>query len=285
MQLYIYAKSGHNFGLENVRRASALCNMLKSCDPILCTADYRAATFAKQELGINKGLGIDIIGNLPNVMQRGDMLIYDDSHEASTTMQDHMKQFCTKIYKVGEDIPFEVVDPIFFEQNNKILYEKAIFFADDDYDNWFLEFCNTEKIYDIPLLWGHYFFFGNEEKFGKNFTNILEEDNYIDIVKQTKYLLTSSVHTALESLSSNNCPIFFKRGSKENQNIELIEKYNIPIIEASNIDQLINKSDEIIKNYPTTKQLEKFDTSTIEAEILQILQLFEKVSPSLEYKY
>ena len=39
MQLYIYSRSGHNFGLENVRRASAICNMLKINDPILCTAD------------------------------------------------------------------------------------------------------------------------------------------------------------------------------------------------------------------------------------------------------
>ena len=284
MQLYIYAKSGHNFGLENVRRASALCNMLQSCDPILCTADYRAATFAKQELGISKGIGIDIIGNLPNVMQRGDMLIYDDSGEASSTMQDHMKEFCTKLYKVGTDIPYEVVDPIFFEKTES-KYQQAIFFADDDYDNWFLDFCKTDTPYNIPLVWGHYFFLGNEDKFNQYFTTVFEEDSYVDIIKETKYLLTSSVHTALESLSSGNKPIFFKRATKENQNIDLLEKYNIPVVEVSNMAELLEKSKEIIEKYPTLKEIQQFDIKQIEAEISKTLKLFEKISPSLDYKY
>ena len=64
MQVYLYAKSGHNFGLENVRRVSSLVNVFKDTDPILCTADYRAATFAKSELGVNRGVGVDVIGNL-----------------------------------------------------------------------------------------------------------------------------------------------------------------------------------------------------------------------------
>jgi len=284
MQLYIYAKSGHNFGLENVRRASALCNMLQSCDPILCTADYRAATFAKQELGISKGIGIDIIGNLPNVMQRGDMLIYDDSGEASSTMQDHMKEFCTKLYKVGSDIPYEVIDPIFFEKTES-KYQQAIFFADDDYDNWFLDFCKTDTPYNIPLVWGHYFFLGNEDKFNQYFTTVFEEDSYVDIIKETKYLLTSSVHTALESLSSGNKPIFFKRATKENQNIDLLEKYNIPVVEVSNMAELLEKSKEIIEKYPTLKEIQQFDIKQIEAEISKTLKLFEKISPSLDYKY
>ena len=138
MQLYIYARSGHNFGLENVRRASALCNTLSEYDPILCTADYRAATFAKQCLDVQKGVGVDIIGNLPNVMERGDMLIYDDSGEASDTMTSHMKEFCTRLYKVGEDIPFEITDER-FSTPLETKYEKAVYFSDDDYSNWFFE--------------------------------------------------------------------------------------------------------------------------------------------------
>ena len=115
MQLYVYARSGHNFGLENIRRVSAIINMLKECNPILCTSDYRAATFAKSELSVKTGVGIDLIGNLPNVMERGDMLIYDDSNEASQTMQNHMKEFSRNLYKVGIDIPFDIVDDIFLK--------------------------------------------------------------------------------------------------------------------------------------------------------------------------
>ena len=284
MQLYIYAKSGHNFGLENIRRASAICGLLQECDPILCSADYRAATFAKQELGVQKGMGIDIIGNLPNVMERGDILIYDDSGEASSTMQEHMKEFCTKLYKVGVDIPFEIVDEIYWEQNNATS-QKAIFFADDDYNNWFLDFCKDSKQYDIPLVLGHYFFYGNEKEFNRSFSTLLEEDQYIDTVKSTEYILSGNVHTVLESLAAGNNPIFFKRTDKDIQNIDLLEKYNIPIIEVDNLDQLMVEYDNIINNYPQIKRFEKFNIDTIKNDIQKTLELFKKIQPALDYKF
>lgn len=284
MQLYIYARSGHNFGLENIRRASALCNMLESCDPILCSADYRASTFAKAELGVKKGVGVDVIGNMPNVMERGDLLIYDDSGEASLTMQSHMKEFCKLLYKVGKDIPFDIVDETFFDHaENENDY--AIFFADDDYANWFFDFFQTGAKQDIPLLWGHYFFFKNEAKTAEYFSEVIEEDGYIDRVKNTRYLLTATVHTALESLASGNSPVFFKRGDKEVQNLDLIEKYNIPVIEGENMDQLVYNFKKASQNYPKTNKIEKFDISTIKGEIEDMLKKFEMIKPSLEYKF
>jgi len=285
MQLYIYAKSGHNFGLENIRRASALYHMLESCDPILCSADYRAATFAKAELGVEKGLGVDVIGNMPNVMERGDMLLYDDSNEASATMQKHMKEFCTHLYKVGSDIPFSLVDEQFFEQSEKT-DEKAIFFADDDYAQWFFNLIQTGKKQEIPLIWGHYFFFKNESKIASYFSQIIEEDGYIERIKSTKYLLTASVHTCLESLASGNCPVFFQRGDKEVEHKELLEKYNIPMInEVAKMEELMDSFDKVIQKYPQTNPIEKFDISKIKNEIQDTLEKFKMIQPSLEYKF
>jgi hypothetical protein len=288
MQLYIYAKSGHAFGLENVRRASALCNLLKECDPILCTADYRAATFAKQCLDVNKGVGIDIIGNLPNVMERGDILIYDDSKEASDTMTLHMKEFCKQLYKVGTDIPFEIVDERFLSKSDT-KYEKALFFADDDYSEWFFNLTKNGNKQDIPLLWGHYFFFKNEDKFSEFFDEIIEEDEYIDTIKSTKYLLTSSVHSCIESAKCGNLPVYFRRLDKESiENIELLEKYNIPIIDTNdmdNLDDIIKQFDKTIKNYPELKEIKSFDISQIKGNINKILKVFEAIQPSLDYKF
>ncbi|MEA3353212.1 MAG: hypothetical protein U9Q33_05320 [Campylobacterota bacterium] len=284
MQLYLYAKSGHSFGLENVRRASALCNMLKSCDPILCTADYRAATFAKSELGVDKGVGVDVIGNMPNVMEKGDMLIYDDSGEASETMQHHMKGFCTHLYKVGEHIPFDIVDETYFEQIEKTR-EKAVFFADDDYANWFFDLVQTGKKQDIPLIWGHYLFFKNEATFGKFFNEIIEEEDYTEAIKSTKYLLTASVHASMESLASGNKPVFFKRGDKEPQNYSLIKEYNIPVVEGETMDELVKNFEDVIANYPEVKSVEKFDISEIKSEITATLKKFEMIKPALDYKF
>lgn len=284
MQLYIYAKSGHNFGLENIRRASALHNMLLSCDPILCSADYRAATFAKAELGVKKGVGVDVIGNMPNVMERGDILIYDDSNEASLTMQSHMKEFCTHLYKVGGEIPFDIVDETFFEKTNTT-YEKAIFFADDDYNNWFFNLIQTGKKQTIPLIWGHYFFFKNESTTASFFSEVIEEDGYIETVKSTKYLLSASVHTCLESLASGNHPVFFQRKDKTPEHLELLEKYNIPAIEGEDMDSLMKNFETIIANYPKTNPIQKFDIIPIKNEIEATLQKFAMIQPSLEYKF
>ncbi|MEA3499161.1 MAG: hypothetical protein U9R16_08895 [Campylobacterota bacterium] len=285
MQLYIYAKSGHSFGLENVRRASAIYNMLKETSPILCTADYRAATFAKSELGVDKGVGIDVIGNLPHVMERRDILIYDDSGEASDTMTGHMKEFCSYLYKIGSDIPFDIVDEVFINDLD-LKNEKAIFFADDDYANWFLDFCSSSSKQELPLLLGHYFFLGNEDKLKPFFNEIIEEEEYIDTIKSTKYLLTASINSCLESLASGNFPIFFKRGDKDSiENLELLDKYNIPTITGKNLDQLVENFNKQIENYPKLKPIERFDISTIKKEIQDIQKKFEMIQPSLDYKY
>ncbi len=284
MQLYIYARSGHNFGLENIRRASALYNMLADCDPVLCSADYRAATFAKAELGVKKGVGVDVIGNMPNVMERGDMLIYDDSGEASQTMQDHMKEFCQKLFKVGADIPYDIVDETFFEKSETI-NEKAVFFSDDDYAQWFFDFFQTGEKQDFPLIWGHYFFFKNERKTAEFFSEIIEDEGYIDAIKNTKYLLTASVHAALESLAAGNCPVFFKRGDKEPQNLHLIDKYDIPVASGEDMDKLVESFENITNNYPQTKKIEKYDITPVKEQIQEVLKKFEMVKPSLEYKF
>ncbi len=285
MQVYIYAKSGHNFGLENVRRASAVAEMLSHTNPILCTADYRAATFAKSELGISRGVGIDIIGNLPNVMERGDILIYDDSGEASSSMVEHMNQFCTHLYKIGLDIPFDIVDKT-FESNSNVKLQKAIFFADDDYSNWFLDFSLSSTKENLSLLLGHYFFLGNEDKLKQYFNDIIEEEEYADTIKTTKYLLTASVHACIESLASGNFPVYFQRGDKANiENIALLSKYNIPTVTGINLSELIVNFETIITNYPILNKFEKFDISTIKSDIDATLKKFEMIQPSLEYKF
>ena len=123
MQVYLYSKSGHAIGLDATRRCSALAKLLQEqkCDPILCTSDFRAGAYAKEELGIKKYVSVDILSNLPNIMQRGDILIYD-SDEASDFMKNHMKDFCTLIYKISDDIPLLLLTKIFLNHNQiKIL--------------------------------------------------------------------------------------------------------------------------------------------------------------------
>lgn len=282
MNIYIYTKSGHNIGLDAVRRGAVLYKQLEKCEPILCTSDYRAATFAR-DLGAYKGLGIDVIENLPNVMERGDMLIFD-SDEPNETMLEFMNSYCTHIYKVGIDISKTIVDDMFFKKGNQSI-EKTFFFGDDDYQDNLLKLCDSYKKQDISLLMGHYYFLGNEDKLKSFFNNIIEEEEYFETVLNTKYLLTSSVNSVFESLAAGNFPIFYKRTDKANEDIELIEKYDIPIISGNKLEDIINKFEETICNYPKIKSLEKVDTKDIKNTIFETMEKFKAIKPSLEINY
>ncbi|OPX26652.1 MAG: hypothetical protein B1H07_03840 [Campylobacteraceae bacterium 4484_166] len=244
VDLYIYAKSGHAHGLENVRRCAVLAKRLEEFDPILATCDYRAATYAKRVLKVKKAVGIDIFGNLPNMMTRGDILIYD-TDEPSDTMTKHMKEYCTASYKVGVDIDDILIDDI-FHQRAKIKKDVMMFFGDDDYSNELLKLSEGIDKVDIPLLLGHYFFYKNEPLLQDIFSQTIEDDLYIHTIKSTKYLLCSSVQTALESKMSGNYPVFYHRLDKTVQNTNLIDEFNIPKVKGKNIKQIVDNFYKII---------------------------------------
>jgi len=274
MTLYLYARSGHNFGLENIRRCSAIYKQLEHLDPILATADYRAATFAKSELGVKKGVGVDIIGNLPHMMRRKDILIFD-SLEPSETMREYMTDFCEILLEVGVDIPYDIVDEEYFEAS-KTIQEKGFFFADDDYEANLLKICEGSKNCDLPILLGHYFFLGTETKLAPYFGKISEDEEYADFIKGTKFLLTSSIHAALESLASGNHPVFFARDIKPYKGeLALLEKYNIPQIRGTNLDELVANFEKVIANYPQTNEIKKVDISSIIGNIEATMKKYE----------
>jgi len=277
IQTYLYAQSGHNFGLESIRRCAAICHQLEKVDPILATSDYRAASFAKEELGIKKGVGVDIITALPHLMTRRDILIYD-SKEPSDVTKEYMKNFCTILLEVGVDIPKDIIDDEFFE-TSKTTREKCFFFADDDYEDEMLNIlCVNSKKQDIDMLMGHYFFMQHDEKLAPFFNEIIEEEDYTQTIKETKYLLTSSTNAALQSLASGNNPVFFARSIKGFKgDIDMLEKYNIPIIEGKDLNELVDNFEQIILDYPTTKEIKKIDISKHVKNIIDTTAKYEKI--------
>lgn len=283
MELYLYAKSSHRDGLENVRRCSALARMLEEFEPTLCTGDYRAASIAKDTLGVGRTMGIDAVGNLPYTMERLDMLIYDND-EVTPEMHKQMDAFCSRLYKVGKEIPFDIVDEEFFAPIS-CTQEKGVFFGDDDYSKWFLHFCEGSALHDVALLNGNYFFFDSASELAKSFQQIKEEEEYILFIKSTKYLLTASVQAALESLAAGNAPVYFKRGDKELEAEHLIQKYNIPRISGKNLDAVMHTFDTVCKQYPQTRKIERFDISQIKKEVAVIFEKYAHIKPALDYGY
>lgn len=276
MKVYLYAKSGHTVGLEATKRCAAVASLLKDFDPILCTSDFRAGAFAKDNLNVKKYVNIDVVRNLHNIMQRRDILIFD-TPEANDDMKRDMKDFCTLLYDLDEDPNDIIVDTNLYCKNDNPTLEKTIFFGDDDYYNIFLEMSKRIEKKDINLLMGHYFFLGNEKIFANHFSNIIDEEEYVETVKNSKYLLTGSLQTALESLSCGNNPVLIIREDKQ-YNQELISKLNLPTINETNLDTILNKFDEIINNYP---EISNFNIKNLDFMINAIkekIELFTKLT-------
>ncbi|QKF68478.1 hypothetical protein AVENP_3003 [Arcobacter venerupis] len=275
MQVYLYAKSGHTIGLDATKRCAAIANALKEFDPILCTSDFRAGAFAKDNLGIKKYVNIDVVRNLHNIMQRRDILIYD-TPEVNEEMKKDMKEFCTFLYEVGVEIDGIIVDKSIYSKNQTPNLEKTIFFGDDDYNNLFLKMTKEYEKFDLNLLMGHYFFLGNEKIFSKHFSNVIEEEEYVQTIQNSKYLLTASLQTALESLACGNNPVLFKRIDKSYDD-KLINELNLPVLEFTNIKDLINQFDSIIKNYPTITNFKIINLDNYISEIKNKIELFNKL--------
>ena len=278
MQVYLYAKSGHTIGLEATKRCAAIANALKEFDPILCTSDFRAGAFAKDLLGIRRYVNIDVIRNLHNIMEKRDILIYD-TPEINDNMKKDMTAFCTLVYGIDDEIKGIIVDSSIYNKTdnanlNKL--DKTIFFGDDDYNNIFLEMAKQSEKQEINMLMGHYFFLGNEKVFSNYFSNVIDEQEYVQTIKNSKYLLTASLQSALESLACGNFPVLFKRFDK-NYDEELITNLNIPVIKGDNLKQLIENFSVIINNYPNINNFNIISFDAIVKNVKEKIDLYNKL--------
>ena len=278
MQVYLYAKSGHTVGLEATKRCAAIANALKEFDPILCTSDFRAGAFAKDLLGIRRYVNIDVIRNLHNIMEKRDILIYD-TPEINDNMKKDMTAFCTLVYGIDDEIKGIIVDSSIYNKTdnanlNKL--DKTIFFGDDDYNNIFLEMAKESEKQEINMLMGHYFFLGNEKVFLDYFSNVIDEEEYVQTIKNSKYLLTASLQSALESLACGNFPVLFKRFDK-NYDEELITNLNIPVIKGDNLKQLFENFSVIINNYPNINNFNIISFDTIVKNVKEKIDLYNKL--------
>ena len=278
MQVYLYAKSGHTVGLEATKRCAAIANALKEFDPILCTSDFRAGAFAKDLLGIRRYVNIDVIRNLHNIMEKRDILIYD-TPEINDNMKKDMTDFCTLVYGIDDEIKGIIVDSSIYnkmDNTNLNKLDKTIFFGDDDYNNIFLEMAKESEKQEINMLMGHYFFLGNEKVFSNYFSNVIDEEEYVQTIKNSKYFLTASLQSELESLACGNFPVLFKRFDK-NYDEELITNLNIPVIKGDNLKQLIENFSVIINNYPNINNFNIISFDTIVKNVKEKIDLYNKL--------
>lgn len=266
MNIFYYVHTGHRFGLDRFRKAVVIINSLPELNITLLTSDYRIASSSK-EFGIKKAIGVDVVRNIPNVANYGDILIYDSEEHNEQQLKDMIHYF-SKFIRVSilendfvRDGEF-LINP-YLENSNKTLnanpvdnlffatFEKRInnlfFFGDDDYDKDLIKYASKFKDLTSDVLLGFYYFLGYEDELKCYFENYYETEDYHDVVKCAKKVVTSSYQTALESLASGGEPIYIERADRDSSINKLLESYNIPILKSFEQASILEEINQINK--------------------------------------
>ena len=257
MSLYIYAKTGHNYGLDDLKKCAYIYKELEEYKPILLVSDYRACAYANEYLNIKGATSIDVVQNIANVAINGDSLIICSDELNSALLEDMAKFFKTIVVI---DNPIIDLPNIFYINSLNIQTQyynnidtfksdiPVLFFGDDDYNKQLKSLPIKNK--KVKLLKGYYFFMGYDEEIKNNFLDIIDEEEYFNTIKNSKYLITSSIYSCLESLYHNNKPIFIKRDDKIYNDEHILKQYNIPIYSFNELSNILNNPNDIFINYP-----------------------------------
>jgi hypothetical protein len=249
MKIYYYAHTGHRIGLDRFRRAVAIINSLDGIDITLLTSDYRIAQVAR-EFGIDKSVGIDVVRNIPNIAHNGDKIIFD-SAEANPIMLDDMREYFSTFIRISDNehdkkeknefliSPYlngdGICNAIAVEDKYFELQEKSIeisyFFGDDDYEKDLEKNISFVSDLNPYLQLGFYYFLDYEEMLKEKFPNYFEFEEYEDMIKKSKILITSSPQAVFDSLASGGKPIYVQRADYTKEFNSIFETLNIPVLE------------------------------------------------------
>lgn len=266
MKIYYYVHTGHRIGLDRFRRACTIIRSLGDVDITLLCSDFRIANEARH-FGVDKAVGIDVVRNIPQIAKHGDKLIFD-SEEANPIMLDDMRRYFSTFIRVSdkkEDVKADgeflispylsgdgicnavAVDDKYFENEEKAI-ELSYFFGDDDYEKDLEKNLDLVKDLNPDLLLGFYYFLDYEDFLKKTFRNYHEFEEYDEIIKKSKILVTASPQAVLESLASGAKPVYVQREDYTTDFLELFSSFNIPIVKNYKKEELIDIISSINNN-------------------------------------
>jgi len=250
MRTFYYVHTGHRIGLDRFRRACTIIRALEDTEITLLCSDYRIAQVA-EEFGVKNSVGIDVVRNIPQIAHNGDKIIFD-SEEANPIMLDDMRKYFSTFIRVSDDkndlredgelliSPYlkgekictsYVVDDKYFEKEDKTI-EISYFFGDDDYEKDLEKNLSILDGLNPTLQLGFYYFLDYEDSLKEKFSNTYEFDEYDEMIKKTKILISASPQAILESLASGGKPIYIQREDYTKNFQDLFNSLNIPIIKS-----------------------------------------------------
>lgn len=261
--IFYYAHTGHRIGLDRFHRAAAIINALPELDITLLTSDYRIAQIA-HTYGIKRSVGVDVVRNIPQIANNGDILIFD-SAEANPAMLADMQRYFSKFIRISDDPEDQVypgeylinpylkdenccnalaIDPLFFETVKKD-EEKVFFFGDDDYEEDLLKAKSSLTDQAFSLLLGFYFFIDYEDKLKDAFSKMIEPEEYQETIQSAKKFVTSSPMAALQAMASGSRPIYLQREDYPKDFLGLFNELNIPCADFGDkeaLEALVNEN-------------------------------------------
>ncbi|MCF6201124.1 MAG: hypothetical protein L3J42_03190 [Hydrogenimonas sp.] len=253
MKLYYYIDTGHRVGLDRLRRSAPVVKALQNrgVDVTLLTNDFRAGEYAKNEFAIKRYISVDLVRNIANIATPADSVVID-SDDVSLPLVADMIEYYGGLVRFSDDpqaapigkdivissisqhddvVKVDIVDPSYFERRKKSL-NRVYFWGDDDYECGLVEHLDAFKDLGVKLLEGYYFFMQYGDELEKGFDEILESENYKDVLKSSEEFLTSSPQSALEALAAGSNPIYIKKESSPRFWSEKLLSFGIPVIES-----------------------------------------------------
>jgi len=242
--LYYYVNTGHQIGLERLRRGAALLNRLtaKGVETQLLVNDFRAGLVAR-ELGVTEYVTIEGIQDIDAIAENGASIIIDSVEDDHGRLVKYCQDF-EQVWRFGHDendapvhtekvIPVDtiLIDDTFFGQEAK--EEKILFFLGDaDYNKTILGNEDFFKSFDMELLLGNYFFVKYEDDLAKLFSTLHEPEEYEELIKSTTTLVTASSQAALEAKVAGAKVIYLHLTERNLYPLSLLESHGIVVVEG-----------------------------------------------------
>ena len=264
MKLYYYAFSGHKWGLDRVKRGVALIKALRDEDVEvqLLVNDFRAGLVAK-ELGVNGSVTIETIMDVDVMAEDGDIVFIDTPEEERGRVEqysnrykelfhivdnDNMKsRFGEHIISPNGDLTSAIIDNIYFDILDK--EDRVVFFLNDsDYEKTIISKKDFFEDTDMELILGNYFFVKYEDDLAKIFKTLYEPEDYSDLIRSSKRVVTASIQTALEARASEAKVLYILNGNEENSIIKMLSRFNIDTIDGfdkNNLSLWLNSNVEL----------------------------------------
>ena len=258
--IYLYAYTNHKENLDSLRRVKALYDAFKKeqIETEILVNEYRAQLLAR-DWGLPLATTIETIKDVDAVATIDDIVIIDSPEDIDGRVLGYGEYFKKVIYinstckeqTIKEAINIKLGDDgyIYSEIKDKNLEDKTILiYGDSDYEKIILKNLDLFKDKNLDLYWGNYFFVKYEDTLAKVFNKIIEPEEYYEVLKEYKNIITSSVQVAIEAKANGLNIGFLELIPLDECKKEQLLKLNIEIKNNINFNYETSKDNLIINN-------------------------------------